>query len=100
MCIRDRDDLYLTYAIEYDMKLEFDNKEDMIRFDDVINQDAKKNEGNEEAVGLIEGAWWQPLYSTTESDIPEEDYNEIDDCIIKDGIDVYKRQVLSYSQTI
>ena len=42
-----KDDLYLTYAIEYDLKLEFDNKEDMIRFDDVINQYAKKNEGNE-----------------------------------------------------
>lgn len=81
-----KEDLYLTHAVEYDLKLEFDNKEDMLRFDDVIKQYAKKNEGNEEAVGLIAGAWWQPLYSTTESDIPEDDYNEIDDCIIKDGI--------------
>lgn len=81
-----KDDLYLTYAVEYDLKLEFDDKEDMLRFDDVVKEYAKKNEGNEEAVGLIYGSWWQPLYSTTQEDVPEEDYCEITDCIIKDGI--------------
>ena len=49
-------DLYLVYAVEYDLMLEFDNTEDMLRFDSVINDFAKKNEGNEEAVGLIYGS--------------------------------------------
>ncbi|MDY3766628.1 MAG: hypothetical protein SO016_08050 [Lachnospiraceae bacterium] len=81
-----KDDLYLVYAVEYDLKLEFDDEEDMLRFDDVIKQYAKKYEGNEEAVGLIYASWWQPLYSTTVEGMPEENYCEIDDCIIKDGI--------------
>lgn len=81
-----KDDLYLAYAVEYDLKLEFDNKDDMLRFDDIIKQYAKKYEGNEDAVGLICASWWQPLYSTTVDDMPEGNYYEINDCIIKNGI--------------
>ena len=80
------DDLYLTYAIEYDMKLEFDDKEDMMRFDDIVKEYAKKYAENAGAEGLIYGSWWQPLYSTTDPDVPQEDYCEITDCIITDGI--------------
>lgn len=79
-------DLYLVYAVEYDLMLEFDNTEDMLRFDSVINDFAKKNEGNEEAVGLIFGSWWQPLYSTTRTDMPEEEYHQMFDCVVTNGI--------------
>lgn len=79
-------DLYLVYAVEYDLMLEFDNTEDMLRFDSVIYDFAKKNEGNEEAVGLIFGSWWQPLYSTTRTDMPEEEYHLMFDCVVTNGI--------------
>lgn len=77
------DDLYLVYAVEYDMQLEFDNTEDMLRFDSIIKEYAKKNEGNEEAEGLIYGSWWQPLYSTARTDMPAEDYHQMYDCVVK-----------------
>lgn len=84
--VKQFDDLYLVYAIEYDMQLEFENTEDMKRFDSVIKDYAKKNEGNEEAIGLIFGSWWQPLYSTVRTDMSQEDYHQIVDCVIKNGI--------------
>ena len=84
--VKQFDDLYLVYAVEYDLKLEFNSTEDMQRFDSVINDFAKKNEGNEEAVGLIYGSWWQPLYSTTRADMPQEEYHQIFDCVVTNGI--------------
>lgn len=80
------DDMYLCYAVEYDMQLEFNNKEDMLRFNEVINEYAKKWEGNEDAVGLIYASWWQPLYSTTVMDMPSDSYFEIGDCYIENGM--------------
>lgn len=79
-------DLYLVYAVEYDMQLEFNNQTDMMRFDEVIKTFAKKNEGNEEAIGLIADSWWQPLYSTTEAQMPRSDYHQIFDCVVTNGI--------------
>lgn len=84
--VKQFDNLYLVYAVEYDMQLEFNNTEDMLRFDSVIKEYAKKNEGNEEAEGLIYGSWWQPLYSTTRTDMPAEDYHQMYDCVVKNGI--------------
>ena len=79
-------DLYLVYAVEYDMKLEFNTTDDLKRFDEVINAYAKKNEGNEEAKGLIYASWWQPLYSTTRTDMSSDAYHQIYDCVVTDGI--------------
>lgn len=84
--VKQFDDLYLVYAVEYDMQLEFNNTEDMMRFDSVIKEFAKKNEGNEEAKGLIYASWWQPLYSTTRTDMPAEDYHQMFDCVVSNGI--------------
>lgn len=58
------DDLYLANAKEYDLNIEFENKEDIEKFDSLINRYAKKNSGNEEGKGLIYASWWQPLYSS------------------------------------
>lgn len=77
------DDLYLVFAVEYDMMLEFDTEEDMLAFNDVIETYAKKYEGNEEAVGLIASSWWQPLYSTTKTGMPEDQYHMIYDCVVR-----------------
>lgn len=79
-------DLYLVYAVEYDLQLEFASEEDLLKFDEVIKAYAKKNEGNEEAKGLIAGSWWQPLYSSIRTDLPSEDYHQIFDCVITNGI--------------
>lgn len=79
-------DLYLVYAVEYDMELEFNNTQDMMGFDSVIKQYAKKNAGNEDAKGLIYESWWQPLYSTTRSGMPSADYHQIYDCVVTNGI--------------
>ena len=38
------DDLYLVYAVEYDLKLEFADKDELMAFDKVIKTFAKKNE--------------------------------------------------------
>lgn len=80
------DDLYLVFAVEYDLMLEFENQEDMLAFNDVIEAYAKKYEGNEDAVGLIASSWWQPLYSTTIADMPEDQYHLIYDCVVKNDI--------------
>lgn len=84
--VKQFDDLYLVYAVEYDLQLEFNNTEDMMRFDSVIKAYAKKNEGNEDADGLIYESWWQPLYSTTRTDMPEADYHQMFDCVVTNGI--------------
>lgn len=78
-------DRYLVYAVEYDMQLEFANLNDLQRFDSVIKKYAKKNEGNEAAVGLIVESWWQPLYTTTRTDMSKDDFHEIVDCVIHNG---------------
>lgn len=84
--VKQFDDLYLVYAVEYDMKLEFNNTDDMMRFDSVINEYAKKNSDNAEAEGLIYASWWQPLYSTTRTDMPEDEYHQIYDCVVTNGM--------------
>ena len=83
--VKQFDDLYLVYAVEYDLQLEFNTSEEMLRFDQVILDYAKKNEGNEEAVGLIYNSWWQPLYSTTKTGMPD-GYKQMFDCVVQNGI--------------
>lgn len=79
-------DLYLVYAVEYDLQLEFENEEELLAFDGVIEQYAKKYDENSDAEGLIYGSWWQPLYSSVRTDLPADTYHEMYDCVIRDGI--------------
>ena len=84
-----KEDLYIAYAVEYDLMLEFENKEQLQKFDSVIKAYAKKNDGNEEAKGLIYESWWQPLYSNTVQ-INKTDYHLIYDAVIKnDGYSLH-----------
>ncbi|MBS6560816.1 MAG: hypothetical protein KH355_11140 [Clostridiales bacterium] len=77
------EDLYLVYALEYDLQLEFETKEDRNAFHSVIETYAKKyDENKEDMTGLIYGAWWQPLYSTTASTMNQEEYKKIKDYIV------------------
>ena len=68
------------------MQLEFENEEELLRFDSVIEKYAKKYAENADAEGLIYGSWWQPLYSSVRSDLPSDRYHEIYDCVVRNGI--------------
>jgi len=97
------DDLYLVNAVEYDAKFEFDSLEDLRAFDTIINTYAKKNEENQKEgsqVKLIQGAWWQPLYSATFN--PDESaYKEIVDCVLsEDGYSIHPFSVLENSENL
>lgn len=78
------DDLYLAYAVEYDLQLEFSGKEDRAAFDKIIETYAKKYDNNPELKGLIAGAWWQPLYSTKDA-MPSPQYQQIFDVVVRNG---------------
>lgn len=73
----------IAYAKEYDLAFEFNDVEDMLRFDEVIKSYAKKDAADEP--GLIIGSWWQPLYSAR---IPIEDYVAVKNNVAM-GEDVY-----------
>ena len=83
--VKDGDD-YFVHAVEFDLAIEFKSKEDMDKFNAIVEEYAKKYEGNEEGEGLIYASWWQPLYSTTNSGMNKEEYLEIRDCVVKNGI--------------
>lgn len=56
------EDLYIANAREYDLNIEFENKEDKAKFDQLINSHAKKSSSNPDGKDLLIGSWWQPLY--------------------------------------
>ncbi|MGE4583274.1 MAG: hypothetical protein AB7C91_01360 [Sphaerochaeta sp.] len=87
MVLEFSDNFYLAYAVEYDAKFEFNSKEDLLRFDSLINTYAKKNDTNQAKgsnIPLLKGSWWQPLYSTTFNADPKA-YVEIVDCVLEDN---------------
>ncbi|QRG65322.1 hypothetical protein [Brevibacillus choshinensis] len=71
---------YIAYAKEYDLSFEFASVDEKKRFQPLILKYAKKD--SEDAVGLLKGSWWQPLYhSRTEL----ADYPVITNNLLKDG---------------
>lgn len=73
---------YIHSSKEYDLVLEFFNKEDKEAFESIIVQYAKKNADDQP--GLIAGSWWQPLFYTLVE--PREDgYLQIANNKIVDG---------------
>lgn len=78
------DNMYLCYAVEYDLMLEFETKADRDAFDKVIMTNAKKSDAAPNGEGMIYGAWWQPLYSTKVA-MPAPEYQQINDVVVRDG---------------
>jgi len=78
------DDLYVCFAVEYDLQLEFSSQADRSAFDKLILTYAKKSDSNPNGDGMIYGAWWQPLYSTKQA-MPSPNYQQINDVIVRDG---------------
>ncbi len=97
------DDLYLAYAVEYDVKFEFEDVADLNKFDGLINTYSKKNDANQaddSEVKLISGAWWQPLYSATFNP-DEQAYKEIVDCVLaEDGYSIHPFSLKETSQEL
>jgi hypothetical protein len=97
------DDLYLAYAVEYDVKFEFEDVADLKKFDGIINTYSKKNDANQAEgsdVKLIKGAWWQPLYSATFNP-DEQAYKEIVDCVLsEDGYSIHPFSLKETSQDL
>lgn len=77
------DDLYLVYAVEYDLALEFNSTADKSKFDSLILKYAKKSGENADAEGLLYGSWWQPLYTSTTP--MSGNYRKIIDNVITNG---------------
>jgi hypothetical protein len=97
------EDLYLVNAVEYDAKFEFETIADLEKFDTLINTYSKKNDENQKegsTVKLIQGAWWQPLYSATFN--PDEAaYKEIVDCVLSEnGYSIHPFSVLENSMIL
>lgn len=87
------EDRYLTYAMEYDMKLEFDSIEEKEAFHTLIETYAKKYDDSYDADGnltekLIAGSWWQPLYSST-TEMQNEEFGLLYDNVIYDASGMY-----------
>jgi len=87
------EDRYLCYAMEYDMKLEFDSIEEKEAFHTLIETYAKKYDDSFDAEGnltekLIAGAWWQPLYSST-TEMQNEEFGLLIDNVIYDASGMY-----------
>lgn len=77
------ENLMLAHSLEYDLVLEFETVEDKVRFNDIVETYAKKNDDNPDGEGLLLASWWQPLYvSTVEMG---EGYKEIYNNVITDG---------------
>lgn len=82
------DDRYICYASEYDMKLEFDTKEEKEAFHGIIETYAKKYDDSVDEEGevvekLLAGSFWQPLYYSM-TEMENEEYGELVDNIVYD----------------
>jgi hypothetical protein len=80
---------WLCYAMEYDMKIEFNTVADKEAFHGIIEEYAKKNDKNVDANGkptvpLLAGSWWQPLYSSTVK-MENTSFKLLKDNVIRDG---------------
>ena len=89
----EEDGRYLCYAMEYDMAIEFDSREEKEAFHSVIDDYAKKyddrvdEDGNVTAKLLAE-SWWQPLYSSL-APMENEEYGELVDNTVYDSTGMY-----------
>ncbi len=87
------EDRYLTYAIEYDMMIEFETIEEKEAFHTLIETYAKKYDESYDAEGnmvekLIAGSWWQPLYSST-TEMQNEEFGILIDNVVFDATGTY-----------
>lgn len=71
-------DLMLANAVEYDLNLEFSSTEDLIKFEEIVDKYAKKNEENQ-GEGLIVESWWQPFLLVSNEEMPADRFFEIND---------------------
>ncbi|MGO1470673.1 MAG: hypothetical protein ACTHW2_11675 [Tissierella sp.] len=71
-------DLLLANAMEYDLNFEFTSTEDLIKFEEVVDEYAKKNEENQ-GEGLIIESWWQPFLLVSNDEMLDDRFFEMYD---------------------
>ncbi|MBP3911864.1 MAG: hypothetical protein ACLRY5_09170 [Zhenhengia sp.] len=77
------EEFMLANSLEYDLVFEFETEDDKVRFNELVEAYAKKDDNNKEGEGLLFASWWQPLYvSSVEMG---EGYKEIYNNVITDG---------------
>lgn len=76
----------LAYAVEYDLMIEFENTDEKESFHGLIEDYAKKYDSSFDEDGnltakLLDGSWWQPLYSSV-TEMENEEYVRLTDNIV------------------
>ncbi len=79
--VEDLGNILLANSVEYDLNLEFSSTEDLIKFEEIVDEYAKKNEENQ-GEGLIIESWWQPFLLVSNEEMPEDRFFEIYDLSI------------------
>lgn len=76
------EELMLANSLEYDLVFEFESEKDKLRFNELVEAYAKKNDDNQ-GEGQLFASWWQPLYVSSVD--MGEGYNLIYNNIITEG---------------
>ena len=73
------DGTIIAHPLEYDLKLQFENKKDKEKFFELIDKYAKKD--SEDEKGILYESWWQPFIQTEKT----EGYEMLIDSIASDS---------------
>lgn len=83
--VKVKDDKMVANSIEFNIYIEFENKEDMQKLDKIVIENAMKTKDMPNGENRIADSWWVPLYSTT-AEMGEGYGNLIDNRIEKDNL--------------
>ena len=83
--VKVKDDKMVANSIEFNIYIEFENKEDMQKLDKIVIENAMKTKVMPKGENRIADSWWVPLYSTT-AEMGEGYGNLIDNRIEKDNL--------------
>lgn len=83
--VKVKDGKMVANSIEFNIYIEFENKEDMQKFDKLVIANTMKTKDMPNGENRIADSWWVPLYSTT-AEMGEGYGNLIDNKIVKDDL--------------
>ena len=83
--VKVKDGKMVANSIEFNIYIEFENKEDMQKLDKLIIANTMKTKDMPNGENRIADSWWVPLYSTT-AEMGEGYGNLIDNKIVKDDL--------------
>lgn len=83
--VKVKDGKMVANSIEFNIYIEFENKEDMQKLDKLVIANTMKTKDMPNGENRIADSWWVPLYSTT-AEMGEGYGNLIDNKIVKDDL--------------